>query len=131
MTRVDHIALVVADTEAALATWRDKFGFPVVLSEVVNAASVRLTHLDMGNLHLQLVEPLVKPHPLWDWLEQHPQGIHHLCFAVDQIETGAAALAAQGIHAGEPAPHQGTQGKRALFLDRADTEGFQIELTGQ
>lgn len=44
---LDHLAILVADTEAALELWRDRFGFPVVLSEVVNDGTIRLTHLDL------------------------------------------------------------------------------------
>ena len=55
---LDHLAIVVPDTEVALKTWRDALGFPLLYSEVVNGGTVRLTHLDLGNTHLQLVEPL-------------------------------------------------------------------------
>jgi catechol 2,3-dioxygenase-like lactoylglutathione lyase family enzyme len=48
---LDHLAIVVPDTEAALATWRDTLGFPLLFSEVVNGGTVRLNHLDLGNTH--------------------------------------------------------------------------------
>ena len=75
---LDHFAIVVPSTDDALKTWRDKLGFPVVCSEVVNNGAVRLTLLDLGNTHLQLVEPLTPDHPLHAWLAQHGPGLHHL-----------------------------------------------------
>jgi len=124
---LDHLAIVVPDTEAALKIWRDQFGFPLLYSEVVNGGAVRLTHLDLGNTHLQLVEPLTADHPLRAWLAKNGPGLHHFCLKVDDVaEAGAEAPVP-----GAPAPHQGTQGKRALFLDSAATQGVQVELTGK
>ena len=128
--RLDHIAIVVPDTEAALKVWRDRCGFPVLFSEAINNQTALLTHLDLGNTHLQLVQPLTDDNPLWDWLRANGPGLHHFCLGVDDVGTAFEAVAEMGLPPAEPAPHQGTQGKRALFLDRAATDGVQVELTG-
>ena len=128
---LDHFAIVVPSTEEAFEIWRDKLGFPVVGSEVVNGGAVRLTHLDLGNTHLQLVEPLTPDHPLRGWLAQHGPGLHHFCLRVDDVATSQASLVAAGLAAMTPGPHQGTQGKRALFLAKSATGGVQVEVTGQ
>lgn len=127
---LDHLAIVVPDTEAALKVWRDRFGFPVLFSEVVNEGTTRLTHLDLGNTQLQLVQPLTQDHPLAEWLRAHGPGLHHFCLAVENVEQAAEQGARQGLPPGQPRPHQGTRGKRALFLDRAATDGVPVELTG-
>jgi methylmalonyl-CoA/ethylmalonyl-CoA epimerase len=127
---LDHLAIVVPDTAAALAVWRDRFGFPVLFSEKVNDDTLLLTHLDLGNTQLQLVEPLVEDHPLRAWLRANGPGLHHFCLAVDDVDTAFDAVADLGLPPGEPRPHQGTQGRRALFLDRAASDGVQVELTG-
>jgi len=129
--RLDHLAIVVPDTEAALLIWRDKFGLPVLFSETVNNGALRLTHLDLGNTQLQLVQPLASDHPLAAWLAEHGPGLHHFCFGVEDVAETAAALPAHSLAAGEPRPHQGTLGKRALVLERAGTQGVQVELTGK
>jgi methylmalonyl-CoA/ethylmalonyl-CoA epimerase len=124
---LDHLAIVVPDTEEALRLWRDKFGFELLLSEVVNNGTIRLTHLDLGNTHLQLVQPLVSDHPLQKWLAEHGPGLHHFCLRVDDLDDAIA----QSPVAAAAAPHQGTQGKRAVFLDPAATQGVRVELTGK
>jgi methylmalonyl-CoA/ethylmalonyl-CoA epimerase len=124
---LDHLAIVVPDTEAALKIWRDKFGFKFLYSEDVNGATVRLTHLDLGNTELQLVQPLTPDHPLQAWLAKNGPGLHHFCLKVDGID---AAMKNSPVPTA-PAPHQGTQGKRALFLDKSATHGVQVELTGK
>lgn len=126
---LDHLAIVVPDTEAALKVWRDRLGFPVVLSEIVNDHTVRLTHLDLGNTHLQLVEPLVPDHPLQEWLRLHGPSLHHLCLRVPEVAAVMAEAPRHGLPTA-PAAHQGTLGKRALFLDKSATQGVQVEVTG-
>lgn len=123
---LDHFAIVVSDTDAALRVWRDQLGFPLLYSEVVNEGAVRLTHLDLGNTHLQLVEPLTSDHPLQAWLARNGPGLHHFCLKVENVEQ---AMKTSPVPTA-PAMHQGTQGKRALFLDKSSTAGVQVELTG-
>lgn len=126
---LDHLALVVPDTEEALKLWRDRVGLPLLYSEVVNGGSVRLTHLDLGNTHLQLVEPLTPEHPLTAWLAKNGPGLHHFCFRVADVGACLEEFPRTGF-ATAPKSHQGTQGKRALFLDDAATQGVRVEVTG-
>jgi len=126
---LDRLAIVVPDTAQALEIWRDRLGFPVLYSEVVHGGAIKLTHLDLGNTHLQLVEPLVAEHPLRTWLERHGPGLHHFCLKVDDVGVAHGQLPALGLPVAA-AIHQGTQGKRALFLDPAATQRVQVEVTG-
>lgn len=130
LQKLDHLAIAVSSTDEALVVWRDRLGFPVVGSEVVNDGVVRLTHLDLGNTHLQLVEPLTPDHPLQAWLAHHGPGLHHFCLGVDDVAESHAELIAAGLAPEAPLPHQGTEGRRALFLARAATQNVQVEITG-
>jgi methylmalonyl-CoA/ethylmalonyl-CoA epimerase len=128
---LDHLAIVVPDIEEALKVWRDRFGFPVLFSEIVQNGTILLAHVDLGNTHLQLVQPLAENHPLSHWLKKNGPGLHHLCLTVKDVGAAYQGLGVLGLTPGEPQPHQGTQGKRALFLDRVNTGGVQVELTGK
>ncbi len=127
---LDHLAIVVQDTEEALKIWRDRVGLTVLYSELVNQGTIRLTHLDLGNTHLQLVQPLAPDHPLQKWLAKNGPGLHHLCFHVDDVAQAFVELPQHGMPVA-PATHQGTQGKRALFLGQSTTQGVQVEVTGK
>jgi len=124
---LDHLAIAAPDTEEALKMWRNTFGFQVFYSEDVNGGSVRLTHLDLGNTQLQRVQPLTPEHPLPARPAKNGPGPHHFCLKVEDV--GEARKNSRGPTA--PNPHQGTQGKRALFLDDSATQGVQVELTGR
>ena len=58
---------------------------------------VRLTYLDLGNTWLQLVEPLDPAHPLAAWLDEHGDGLHHICFGVDDVECELLRLSPHGV----------------------------------
>lgn len=127
--RLDHIAIVVHDTEKALTFYRDQMGLPVVLSEVIETGNVRLTHLDMGNLHLQLVEPLTDDHPLRAHLESRGEGLHHLCFETDSVPDTLGGLSERGMAAKSDTPHDGPLGKKAGFIDPETSRGVIWEMT--
>jgi methylmalonyl-CoA epimerase len=123
---LDHLAIAVTNTEDALKIWHETMGFPLLYSEVVNGGTVRLTHLDMGNTQLQLVEPLTPDHPLQAWLAKNGPGLHHFCLKVENV----SEVQADSPVATAPNPHQGTRGKRALFFDKTTTQNVQVEITG-
>ncbi len=127
---LDHLAIAVPNTEAALKIWRDKLGFQVILAEKVNDGAVLLTHLDLYNTHLQLVEPLVPDSPLAKAVQEKGQHLHHFCLLVDDVAKSKAELDAAEITTA-PNLHQGTLGKRALFVSASETDCVQLELTGQ
>jgi methylmalonyl-CoA/ethylmalonyl-CoA epimerase len=127
--QLDHIAIVVRDTEEALGFYRDTLRLPLVLSETIEEAGVRLTHLDLGNVHLQLVQPLHADHPLQEHLDRHGEGLHHLCLLVDDVLESVKELPQQGLAATSPHPHRGPRGRKAAFIDPATTRGVLWEMT--
>ena len=103
----------------------------MLFAEKVNNDTALLTHLDLGNTHLQLVQPLVPESPLHVWLEKNGgPGLHHFCLLVDDVDQTYDAVKEMGIGTA-PKIHQGTKGKRALFLDKNTTDGVQVEVTGK
>lgn len=127
--RLDHIAIVVANTEEALQLYQDTLGFPLLFSEVLDEQGVRLTHLDMGNAHLQLIEPLKDDHPLRDFLHQRGEGLHHLCFYVDNVPHMIQTLPDHGLASRDPFPRRGPLGRQAAFIQPETTRGVLIEVT--
>lgn len=127
--RLDHIAIVVRDTDEALKFYRDQLGLPLLFSQVMPDAPVRLTHLDAGGVHLQLVQPLRDDHPLAVWLAKNGEGLQHLCFKVDNVADAMKTLPALGLPANHPNPRCGPNGRASAFLDPAATRGVQFEIT--
>jgi len=128
--QLDHIAIVVRDTDEALTFYRDRLGLPLLFSQVMPDAPIRLTHLDAGGgVHLQLVQPLRSDHPLSAWLAQHGEGLQHLCFKVPSVAEAMKALPGLGLPLRDKAPRSGPNGRASAFLDPAATRGVQFEIT--
>jgi methylmalonyl-CoA/ethylmalonyl-CoA epimerase len=128
--RLDHIAIVVRDTDEALTFYRDRLGLPFLFSQVMPDAPIRLTHLDAGGgVHLQLVQPLKDDHPLMAWLQKNGEGLQHLCFKVDSVADSMKTLPGLGLAVRDKAPRSGPNGRASAFLDPAATRGVQLEIT--
>lgn len=128
---VDHIAIVVGNTQAAQAFYRDCMGLLELESEVLEEAGVRLTQMDMGNVRLQLAEPLRADHPLWQHLDDHGEGCHHVCWRTGDVDEAMTGLAPYGLKAREGEPHAAPRGGRAFFIDPETTRGVLWEMTGR
>jgi len=126
---VDHIAIVVRDTENALSFYRDQMGLPELLSETLEDVGVRLTHLDMGNVRLQLVQPLQPDHPLSQHLDERGEGFHHVCWKVDDIGEAMSGLANHALEPKPNEPHPAPKGGSAAFIEPSQTRGVLWEMT--
>jgi methylmalonyl-CoA/ethylmalonyl-CoA epimerase len=94
--RLDHVAVLVRSTDDALHFYRDRLGLAVHSSEELDTPRVRLTYLDAGNAYVQLVEPLDPTSPLGVWLDEHGEGLHHICFGVDDVRAAVQELSDPG-----------------------------------
>ncbi|MEM9079712.1 MAG: VOC family protein [Verrucomicrobiota bacterium] len=126
---IDHLAILVRDTEEALSFYRDTLKLEVLLSEELERVGVRLTHLDAGNIKLQLVEPLREDHPLQAQLAERGEHLHHLCWSVEDAEKAMADLGEYGLRAKEGEPHDAPLGGTAAFIEPSLTRGVLHEMT--
>lgn len=125
--RLDHVAIAVHDTSTALNYFSGHLGLEIVSQEDFEEANVRLTYLDVGNVLIQLVEPLEGPSAIRDALKSHGEGIHHICFAVDDVEAGASALALGPPTA--PVRLGRGRGRVSAFVPGLQRHGVLIECT--
>lgn len=125
LRRLDHVAVLVRDTDAALASFSGRLGLSVVHVDVLDAPRVKLTYLDAGNTYLQLVEPLDPDSELARQLESEGEGLHHLCFGVDDVEVAVHELSDPDT----PPPLGSGRGRVAGFLANGPLHGVLIECT--
>lgn len=122
--RLDHVAVAVRETASAVAAFQERLGLAVSHHEELADPPVRLTYLDAGNCFIQLVEPLSPAAGVSAWLNAHGEGLHHVCFAVDDV---AEAIVKFGD--GAPAPPLGSgRGRVSGFVPGA-VAGVQAECT--
>lgn len=126
-TRIDHIGIVVESIDASLKTYCDTLGFTLLERRTVPEHLVEVAFLDAGNSALELLAPLDTTSGTARFLQNRGEGVHHICFAVDDIAATLAELRAQGMRLIDEQPRQGIHGLVAFVHPKA-THGAMIEL---
>ncbi len=128
--RLNHVAIAVADLEAAAALYRTSLGARVSEPASLPEQGVWVVFVELPNTKIELRQPLGENSPIAKFLQKNPDGgMHHLCFEVDDILTARDALKASGARVlGDGEPKIGAHGKPVLFLHPKDFTGTLIEL---
>jgi methylmalonyl-CoA/ethylmalonyl-CoA epimerase len=127
ITRVDHIAIVVEDLEAALGTYRDALGLTLDHVAEIPEQGVKAAFLPAGDGEIELLEPLSPESGIGKYLAKRGEGLHHICLEVDDIEMTLADLKARGAALIDETPKQGAHG-RIAFIHPKGAHGVLIEL---
>ena len=128
--RLNHVAIVVPDVQAAGAIYRDTLGAEISDPIDLEQHGVTTVFVELPNTKIELLEPLGKDSPIANFLSKNPAGaIHHLCYEVDDIIGARDKLIERGARVlGDGEPQTGAHGKPVLFLHPKDFCGTLIEL---
>jgi methylmalonyl-CoA/ethylmalonyl-CoA epimerase len=128
--KLNHVAIVVPDLEAATATYRDVLGGTVSEPLPLPDHGVTTVFVELPNTKIELLHPLGEGSPIATYLERNPSGgIHHVCYEVEDIIAARDRLKAEGARVlGDGEPKSGAHDKPVLFLHPKDFHGTLIEL---
>ena len=128
--RLHHVAIAVADLEAASAFYRGTLGAKVSGLLAMPDHGVSVAFVELPNTKIELIEPLGDRSPIAAFLAKHPSGgVHHICFEVENIWTACEQLISAGTYVlGDGNPKIGSHGKEVLFLNPKDCAGTLVEL---
>jgi methylmalonyl-CoA/ethylmalonyl-CoA epimerase len=126
-TRIAHIGIAVQGLENGVSFYRDILGLPEAPLE--DADGARIVGLAAGASLVELLEPDRPDSPIAKFLAKRGPGIHHVCFAVDDLDATLERCRAAGIRLIDQSPRIGAEGKRIAFLHPSSTSGALIELT--
>jgi methylmalonyl-CoA epimerase len=125
--KIDHIGIVVHKIEEALQVYEGALGLRLADVEEVPEQAVRVAFLPVGESKLELLESLTAEGGVAKFLEKRGEGLHHICFEVNDMEATLQDLVAQGIRLIDEQPRQGVHG-RVAFLHPKSAHGVLIEL---
>jgi methylmalonyl-CoA/ethylmalonyl-CoA epimerase len=131
--RIDHVAIAVADRDASAASLGALFGLAPGAREHVasQATDVAFLHAGDGGDAPQAALELCAPRgnaALDRFLARRGPGLHHVCFAVEDLPAALAALKAAGVRLIDETPRPGARGHQVAFLHPASTGGVLFEL---
>ncbi|MCA1689155.1 MAG: methylmalonyl-CoA epimerase [Actinobacteria bacterium] len=104
------------------------FGMPLVHREVVVSQGVEAVLLDIGESHVELLAPLSEDTPVGRFLARSGPGLHHVAYAVDDVEAALAKLSEDGVRLIDKTSRIGLRGSRVAFLHPAGCSGVLTEL---
>jgi methylmalonyl-CoA/ethylmalonyl-CoA epimerase len=125
--RVHHVAVVVADLDAALAFWSDVLGLPVELVLPIEHDRVTIAFLPVGESKVELVMPTDESTGVARFLASKGEGFHHVCFEVGNLAEALIRLELDGIELIDSSPRKGAEGPVA-FLHPRSCHGVLVEL---
>ena len=126
-TRLAHIGIAVRSLEEILPFYRDILELPEVPLENADGASI--VGLAAGEPLVELLEAESPDSPIGRFVAKRGPGIHHICFAVDDLDAALDRCRVAGIRLIDETPRVGAEKKRIAFLHPASTAGVLIELS--
>jgi methylmalonyl-CoA/ethylmalonyl-CoA epimerase len=126
--RIDHIGVAVEDIDAAIELYRDSFGMELAHRETVESQGVEAVLLDVGDGHVELLAPLGPDTPVGRYLAKNGAGLHHVAYAVEDIDAALEKIAAAGIQLIDSEPRVGIRDSRVAFLHPRSTGGVLTEI---
>jgi methylmalonyl-CoA/ethylmalonyl-CoA epimerase len=126
--RIDHIGVAVEDIDAAIALYRDGFEMELAHRETVESQGVEAVLLDVGDGHVELLAPLGPDTPVGKYMAKNGAGLHHVAYAVDDIDAALASIAGAGIQLIDSEPRVGIRDSRVAFLHPRSTNGVLTEI---
>ena len=126
--KMDHVAIAVSNLEEAAKFYQQVMGLTLSGVEVVAAQKTKVGFLKIGEVKIEFVQPSEPDSPLVKFLEAKGQGIHHICFEVDDVEAEVKAFLEKGATMVDQRPRPGAHHTKVAFVHPKSSSGVLIEL---
>jgi methylmalonyl-CoA/ethylmalonyl-CoA epimerase len=128
LTEIDHVAIAVADLDAAIAYYEETFGCTVAHRELIESDGVEEALLKVADSYVQLLTPTRDSSPVAKYLAAKGEGIHHVGYRVADCGVALARVKAAGHRVIDEAPRPGSRGTTVAFVHPKGAFGTLIEL---
>ncbi len=128
LEKIDHLGVAVKSIEQALEFYRDTLGIEPTGIEEVPSQKVRVAFLPVGDSNIELLESTTDDGPIARHIEKRGEGIAHLAFRVNDIESAMADLKEKGVRLLSDTPLPGAHGAKIVFIHPKAANGILIEL---
>jgi len=125
--KINHVALVVKDIEETMAFYQMVFNLPPAPVKEIPDQGVKGALVPAWNTQIEFIQPITPDTGVARFLEKRGEGLHHVCFEVDNIVEELARLEAKGFRLIDKTPRRGLAGMIA-FIHPSSTKGVLIEL---
>ena len=127
--KLDHLGIAVKSIESAITFYSEILGLKLEGEEVITDQKVRTAFLPVGDTEVELLESTDPDGPVAKFIEKRGEGLQHIAFKVDDIDSALRELEARGVRLIDSTPRIGAGNKRIAFLHPKDTFGVLVELS--
>jgi methylmalonyl-CoA/ethylmalonyl-CoA epimerase len=128
MLKIEHIGIAVKDLDASNELFTKLLGKPQYKTEAVESEKVKTSFFQIGESKIELLNASNEESAIAQFVEKRGEGIHHIAFAVEDIEKEVERLKAEGFIAASKQPFRGADNKLVFFFHPKSTNGVLIEL---
>lgn len=127
-THIEHIGIAVSKLDDAISFYEKVFGLKCYKIEEVADQKVRTAFFMVGETKIELLESTDPEGPIGKFIEKRGEGIHHIAFAVSNIEEKLSHAEKSGVRLIDSKPRKGAEGLDIAFLHPKSTAGVLIEI---
>jgi len=128
VTKIEHIGIAVESLETAIPYYETILGSKCYSIEEVADQKVKTAFFLVGDTKIELLESMDPSGPIGKYIEKKGPGIHHIAFAVDQVDEALAEAERSGIQLVDKIGRKGAEGLNIGFLHPKSTFGVLTEL---
>lgn len=128
LSHIEHIGIAVKSLENSIPYWEQIFGLKCYSIEEVAEQKVKTAFFKVGQTKIELLESTDPEGPIGKFIEKKGEGIHHIAFAVNNLEQALAETEEKGIQLIDKTPRKGAEGLDIAFLHPKSTFGVLTEL---
>ena len=125
---IDHVAIVVADLDAAIEFYTKTLGMPQLYRETISDQGVEAVGIRTGDSVIELLRPLDEASPIAAFRGTAATKMHHIAYRVADIVAELARLRDAGVRLIDETPRKGAHGNTIAFLHPKSTGGVLTEL---
>lgn len=114
--QIDHIAIAVADLEAASRFFVDVLGLAVSPPEEVLEQRTRVAFIQLGEVRIELVQPMGEDSPVGKFIAKRGEGIHHIALRTGDIVSALALMKSKDVPLIDQNPRVGAHGAQIAFV---------------
>ena len=131
ISHIEHVGIAVENLDEAIAYYRDVLGLECYAIEEVADQKVKTAFFKVGDTKIELLESTDPEGPIGKFIEKKGPGVHHLAFAVDNVNEALSTVESKGVRLIDKEKRKGAEGLNIGFLHPKSTLGVLTELCGE
>lgn len=127
-THIEHIGIAVKNLNDSISYYENVLGLKCYAIEEVKEQKVKTAFFKIGEIKIELLESTDPEGPIGKFIEKKGEGVHHLAFAVNDLESSLKDVEAKGVRLIDQKARKGAEGLDIAFLHPKSTGGVLTEL---